>query len=340
MATAYTVFIDESFDGFMNLSKDDGYFCHAALMVPDTKLPDLDRFWAANRDKLAAEYKRVTAYAIQGELKSGSLNKLGFPARKAFGERLSRFLRKNECFVAGFYTTVSNKLLYHLRTEVARDDDEAKELPPDWETRLTSVKQKLLEDKPKEPGDAHLLLGLFHQTVSITLNWLGSVGASFNVVYDPRQKKEDRYLIRYAGDWLQREAEARKMLNVYRGTTAIVKSADSPGLMLVDLILRDVRFLFADVPELLAEQSSTTLILHSLQGNEPVLRTFAASPYKWGDRRPMSETLIERLRNPTPNSMLPLYLDRLADTKLSCEADFGESRVVNFGLGCFEDMTD
>jgi hypothetical protein len=340
MGTAYTVFIDESFDGFLNLAKDDGYFCHAALMVPTAKLVDLERFWAANRHKLVAEFKREKGYAIQGELKSRSLNKLGFSTRRAFGERLSRFLRKNERFVAGFYTTVRNKLMYHLRTEIARDDEEAKELPADWELRLAGIKKKLLDDKPKQPGDAHLLLGLFHQTVSITLNWLGSVGASFNVVYDPRQKKEDRYLIRYAGNWLQREAEARKLLNVYRGTTAIVKSADSPGLLLVDLILRNVRFLFADVPELLAEQSSTMLVLRTLQGHEPVLGTFAGSPYKWGDRRPMSEALIQRLRSPTPKSMLPLYLDRLTDTKLSCEANFGESRVVNFGLGCFEDMTD
>jgi hypothetical protein len=50
---AYTVFIDESFDGFMNLARDDGYFCYVALMVPTVKLADLDRFWAANRDRLA-----------------------------------------------------------------------------------------------------------------------------------------------------------------------------------------------------------------------------------------------------------------------------------------------
>jgi hypothetical protein len=44
MATAYTVFIDESFDGFMNLSRDDGYFCYAALMVPTARLGDLGRW--------------------------------------------------------------------------------------------------------------------------------------------------------------------------------------------------------------------------------------------------------------------------------------------------------
>src|SRR5882724_4608511 len=153
MGTAYTVFIDESFDGFMNLSKDDGYFCYAALMVPTMKLADLERFWRANREKLVLEYRRITGHEIQGEFKSGFLKKLSFYTRRTFGERLARFLIKNECFVAGFYTTVRNKLMYHLRTSVAKDDN-AKALPASWESMLAEIKRNLLEDKPKLPGDA------------------------------------------------------------------------------------------------------------------------------------------------------------------------------------------
>ena len=62
--------------------------------------------------------------------------------------------------------------------------------------------------------------------------------------------------------------------------------------------------------------------------------------FKWGDRRPMSDALRQKLRSPSQNSMLPLYFDRLAGGKLSCEAINGESRVVNLELGYFEDMTD
>lgn len=340
MGKAYTVFIDESFgEGFTVLSKDDAYFCYAALMVPSVRLADLERFWVAHRDRLVAEYRRATGFPLQGEFKSGYLNKLDFQARRKFGERLAYFLRKNDCFVAGFYTTVRNMLTYHVRTEVAKND-EAKELPANWESMLTGIKANLLADKPSSPGDAYLLVFLFHQTLSITLNWLGNVGAAFDVVYDPRQKKEDRFLIQHADDWLKREAEVKKLVGVYNGATAVVDSSNSPGLMLADLILRDVRFLFADVPELLTEQSGTTLILPVPQGYEPVVRTFGGVPLKWGDRRPMSDALRQRLSSPSQNSMLPLYFERLAGAKLSCEAVYGESRVVNFGLGCFEDMTD
>lgn len=340
MGTAYTVFIDESFgEGFTVLSREDAYFCYAALMVPTAKMADLERFWLANRARLSASYKLATGFEIKGEFKSGHINKLDFHARRNFGERLAYFLRKNDCFVAGFYTTVRNMLANNLRTQVAMDDD-AKELPASWESMISGIKAKLLADKPNHPGDAFVLLGLFHQTLSISLNWLSTVGATFDVVYDPRQKKEDSFLIRHADDWLKREAEVKKMAGVYTGATAVTSSAGSPGLMLADLILRDVRCLFTGVPELLTEHSSTTLILPVPQGHEPVVMTLDGMRLKWGDRRPMSDALRRKLGSPSQNSMLPLYFESLAGGKLSCEAVYGESRVVNFGLLCLEDMTD
>ncbi|MGE3309579.1 MAG: hypothetical protein AB7O66_06370 [Limisphaerales bacterium] len=339
MNPRYTVFLDESFDGFMNLSKDDGYFCYAALMVPTAKLPDLERFWAANREKLATAYARATGFQPQGEFKSGLLNKLGFETRRTFGDRLARFLAKNDCYVAGFYTTVRNTLLYRVRTEVAKAD-EARELPPDWERLVASEKARLLEDKPNHPGDAHVLVWPFHQTLSITMNWLTALGQDFAVVYDPRQKREDRYLITHADDWLRREAEAKKMGEVYKGVTAALRSSESSGLILVDLVLRDVRHLFQDVPELLIEQSGLQLILLEQQAAEVVPMESGGHILKWGDRRPMTEALQRRLACPTPNSTVPLYFQSLAGGKLSCNAAFGESRVVNFGLRAFEDMVD
>ena len=110
--------------------------------------------------------------------------------------------------------------------------------------------------------------------------------------------------------------------------------------MLADLILRDIRFIFIDIPELLTEHSSSNLILPVLQDHEPVVISIKGARLKWGDRRPMSQQLRARLRVPSANSMLPLYSHRLADRKLSCEAAFGESRILNFGMNCFEDMTD
>ena len=136
------------------------------------------------------------------------------------------------------------------------------------------------------------------------------------------------------------EVELKGLKGVYEGTTNTVTSAASAGLMLVDLIARDVRFLFNDVPELLTEQSCTKLVLPVPQGYEPVVMSLKGIKMKWGDRHPMSEDLRKKLQVASPNSMLPLYAHRLAGRKLSCEAAFGESRVINFGLGCFEDMTD
>jgi len=323
----------------MNLQKPDGYFCYVALMVPSAKLLDLQRFWSARRAHLTEEYKRMTGYEIQGEFKSGYLKKLGFPCRQNFGERLGYFLRKNKCFVAGFYTTVQSFLLYNLRTTIGLDDV-ATQLPKDWANSLAGIKERFLREKPAQPGESNLLLGLFHQTLSITLNWMGSLKCSFQVVYDPRQKKEDAFLIRFADEWLKQEAAVKKLDGVYMGATAAITSSQSPGLMLADLILRDARFVFDDIPELLTERSGIDLVLPIAQGCEPVVMSLKGTRMKWGNRRPMSPQLRQRLARPSPNSMMPLYFDSLADQKLSCNAAYGESRVLNFGLRCIEDMVD
>lgn len=130
------------------------------------------------------------------------------------------------------------------------------------------------------------------------------------------------------------------MGEVYKGSTANLKSSESPGLMLVDLVLRDVRLLFQDVSELLTEHSSPRLVLPCAEEHEVVPMEFGGHVMKWGDRRPMSESLQRRLARPTANSMVPLYFRSLAGGKLSCDAAFGESRVVNFGLMAFEDQVD
>jgi len=90
MASDYTIFVDESFDGFMNLSKMDGYFCYAALMVPTEKLPDLERFWSRRKEALVNEYAKTKGHQIADEFKSGYLNKLNFDSRKTLGENPTR----------------------------------------------------------------------------------------------------------------------------------------------------------------------------------------------------------------------------------------------------------
>jgi hypothetical protein len=74
--------------------------------------------------------------------------------------RTPNFLRKNDCFVAGFYTTVRNMLAYHVRTEIAKDED-AKELPVNWQSMLPGMKAKLLAEKRTLPTkcSAQLIIG-------------------------------------------------------------------------------------------------------------------------------------------------------------------------------------
>jgi hypothetical protein len=338
---AYTVFIDESMDGFLGFARPDGYFCYCALMVPTERLADLGRFWDAVRERLVAEYRKATGFALGDvEFKSGFLNQLGPAARRDLGERLAYFLRKNECFVGGFFTTVDGFGLYHLRTDVAMDD-EARVLPDDWGKRLVPVKAGLLENDEKMPGVANLIYPLLHAVLEIPLNWLGSLGKSFDVVYDPREKREDAFLLKHVGAFLTDEGGSFKRFpGVFSGATAKVTSADSPGLMLTDLILRDIRRLFLDLPGLLEEASGKDLILPAPQNDDPLIMSFKGMRLKAGSLRPMSAELASALRRPSGNSMLPLYADRLADRKLSCYANWGEARTVRFEDARFADMVD
>jgi hypothetical protein len=171
---AYTVFVDESMDGFLGFSRSDGYFCYCALMVPSERVADLEGFWEALRERLIREYKKATKYALGDvEFKSVFLNQLGLAARRDLGERLAYFLRKNQCYVGGFFTTVDGFSLYHLRTKVAMDD-EAEVLPDDWAERLGAVKKDLLANDERLPGVANLIYPLLHSVLEIPLNWLGS----------------------------------------------------------------------------------------------------------------------------------------------------------------------
>jgi len=333
---AYTVFIDESFWNFMNFAKEEGNFCYGALMVPTDRLDDLGRFWAANRTKLATAHSQVTGTKSDGEFKSSHLSQLDSATRNSFARRLGRFLWSNECFVGGFYTTVRNTLLYQLRTDFAKDGSTL-ELPRDWPTMLPAVKANLLAGKQNHPGEGHALVGMFYQTLVNLLNWLASQGRCFSVVYDPRGDIEDHYLITRTGEWLQQVSEAEGWSGCYLGTSAEVDSSKSVGLMLVDLIVRDIRYLFLDVPELLTDHTAPNLILPAIGEHMPVLDD---NGKKWGERRPWSEALRRRLAAPTNKSTVPIYARSLAGGKLSCEASFGESRIINFAQMAFEDMVD
>jgi hypothetical protein len=243
---------------------------------------------------------------------------------------------------------VDSFALYNLRTEIGKDDD-ATELPVNWVEQLIFTKEKLLkpddktlpDGRQKAPGDARLLFGLLHSTLEISLNWLGRQGISFEVVYDPRQKKEDAFLLKHVGDWLKDEkASFKRFPGVFRGATSNTPSGYSPGLMLADLMLRDLRFLFSDLPGLTHESSSAGLILPIPQNDEPLIMVIKGARLKAGSIKPMSSQLAMALGKPTTNSMMPLYCDRLADMKLSYYAKWGEARTVNFRDWTFTDMVD
>ncbi len=156
LSSEYTVFIDETFDGFMDMSKPDGFFCHGALMVPTEVL--------------------TTRFVLE-------------KSQRATGKRLFPLdLRKQKAYVAGFFTTVESYLLYHLRTEIGMDDD-ATQLPPDFSQLLESLRLKMLEEQRREVGDSRFIKDLMFLTANITLHWLGSGKHPMRIFFDPRNSR-------------------------------------------------------------------------------------------------------------------------------------------------------
>lgn len=47
----YVVFIDESFNEWFSLKKEDADFCHAGIAIPTSKLYDTDNFVSALKKK-------------------------------------------------------------------------------------------------------------------------------------------------------------------------------------------------------------------------------------------------------------------------------------------------
>jgi hypothetical protein len=237
MKGEYTVFIDESFDRFMNLQADDGWFCYGAFMIPTERLADLARFHAALFENLQNEYKKATGFSVEGEFKSSHYGKIPRDVRVPLAPKISYFLAKNRCFLAGFYTTVKSLLFYNLRSDLAFHN--VSEFPALDPNQLEKQKQELLKDKQAHPGESKLLNGLFMAAALIPFNWLGKQGFKFRIQYDPRNKKEDRVLVGSIDDFLPKLGNVwPDLANVYVGTDATKESKDCPGLMSMPLTNR------------------------------------------------------------------------------------------------------
>jgi len=334
----YNVYVDETFEHFLNLPRMDGYLCYSALMIPEKREESLADFWRALDERLRSYYKEATGFKISGEFKSTYLRKLKTEDRADVAQRIGYFLNRNSAWIVGFYTSVHALLCWELRSHAGYKDAEI--LPPYDIAALEKRAIELRIEKNKSFGESELLKGLFHTIASIPLSWLGVLGAQFRVRYDSRHPREDRILLGLLDEFFPGMTKAYEdRVADYIGGASL-DSADVPGLLLVDLICKEIRNFFHAVPELLTDKSNYRLITPTSKEGAVIPAEIGGHIVKWGSAKPMSSATVAKLESAERQMPFGAWLQCLADRKLSCYGHFGEGRIADLGNGVFNDQVD
>jgi hypothetical protein len=334
----YNVYVDETFEHFLNLPRLDGYLCYGALMVPETREKSLSDFWAALDRRLRCYYKAATGIELSGEFKSTYLKKLSPEDRLDISQRIGYFLSKNSAWIVGFYTSVHALICWELRTQASYDESET--LPPYDEAAIVQRANKLRGEKNKGFGESELLKGLFHTISSIPLSWLGVLGAQFRMRYDSRHPKEDRILLGLLDEFFPGMTRLHKGLMAdYLGGTGL-DSANVPGLLLVDLICKEIRNFIHAVPELLTDNSYYRPITPRSREGVIIPVEIGGHLMKWGSAKRMSAATVGKLEAAKRETAFGTWLNSVADGKLSCYGHFGEGRVADLINHVFNDQVD
>jgi hypothetical protein len=335
----YEVYVDEVFENFMNYPSLDGYFCYAGLMIPKAKVPDLASFWEALVIRLKRNYYRATGFQIQEEFKSTYLIKLPLDDRLDMCRRIAYFLKKNSGYICGFFTSVHGLLCSEIRNDAGSRDFETL---PAYDRSILEVKKDLLKAKKRHSiGESHVLRGLFQTIAGIPLSWMKSIGAQFSICYDSRDKKEDRVLLGNIQDFFPGMKNVDSSYEgVYLGGFGHPDSSEVPGLMLADLIVKEMRNFFLAYPALLSEHSQFNLITPTSKEGKIIPTILAGRQFKWGSFKQMSQGTLTEQEKALLVSPFSTLIPCLADKKASCYAYFGESRVIDFNERGFSDMVD
>jgi hypothetical protein len=334
----YIVYVDESFDRFMNFPELEGNFCYSALMVPTGKINELTCFWHALESRIRVRYLQIAGRSIDSEVKSKHVRRLSLDERFDIFKRISYCLTKNHMFIGGFFTSVHGLLCYELRSYQAFDGC-ATMLDYNRE-KLEQMKSKLDSAKQVTIGEGHLLSGLFQTITTVPFHWLGSMGAQCSICYDSRDKNEDPITFEITEKMLPKMHRVHpKYKDVYQGVIA-EDSATVPGLMLVDLICSEMRRFFVRLPLLLTDQCGLRLITPTSMEGRMIPDNIGGRFLKWGSSKSMSSSTVDALVAAEQADPFTTLLPNLAAQKLSCYAHFGEARVIDFATTCFNDMVD
>ena len=108
----YLVFIDESFLQFFELNSR-GYFCHAAVGIPEAEYGALTK----EIEPIFDRYRALLVPEVK-EFKHTDFKRIAFSDRSLIAARLRDLLHTHGVFISGFYTPANAYLLERIRVDL------------------------------------------------------------------------------------------------------------------------------------------------------------------------------------------------------------------------------
>jgi hypothetical protein len=321
----YLVFIDETFLQFFELNSR-GYFCHAAVGIPEVE-------YAVVRDEMRPIFERYCEVLVpQKEFKHTEFKRIDFEERTALANGIHDALYTHGGFISGFYTPADSFLMEKVRVTLFLAGREVS-IPADHK-RLTALMNEAATELKAAwtgPGMSDIIITLLYTPVSGLLHFAEAIDAKLKVIYDPRERKEDK-AVKAA---IERIAElvgnitpatARRLLDVNNTS----KSDEEIGLQLADLAAGETRA-FLDANRDLREFGASPKLI-TPTSDEPIqtAQVIKGAIYKAGTVTIMPNALQRRFfrKDPKGRSVLPQFTDLLLSGMLTCFSTWGTPRHI------------
>ena len=259
IGTPYLVFVDESFRGFFEF-RERGYFAYAALGIPESQYDGMKSAVAP----VFEEYRRLTS-AGQREIKHTEFKRIAYRDRRRLAVKIRDAFKAHGAFINVFYSPLRSVVLEHVRTRLFVDGK--REIPADFKALYSEAAEHLKTER-EGPGQSELIKKLLMLPISAVANMLATFGSSFTVIYDPREKKEDKAVIAAIDGVLaalmnlkDEDVEMRWDLHTFvKGFVHDRGSEDEVGLQMADLMAGETRVFFDVNPEQMEFAASRKLI--------------------------------------------------------------------------------
>jgi len=328
---------------FWELTAKTGYFCHAAVGVPEREYAELK----ANLDPIFRDFVKLTGQSLT-EFKHTEFKRLDYRERRKLALRLRDALMAHGAFVAGFYTQARSFVFERVRIKLM---DEADEIPEDGDGLYEEAARELRAELQQGPGESGIIWRVLWRPVIAVANLLSSLGCGYKIVCDPRDKKEDKAVRAVIEDLVVRTGNSRKAAEMdlrvdldlhFRGIDFSKTSDQEVGLQLADLMAGEVCEFFKANDELLTYGATRKLV--TATSNEPMntVAQIAGQVVKTGVVHRMPAGLQARILRPDRHgrTVLPYFRRLFAAGTLTCYSAFGQPRHIEVFEGLIEDQCE